>query len=88
MGVSSIDPSPTHLNLIDVWNLFKLNDFFSSPKKYFNKWNFVKSIKCDSTWENVFKGERKGMVKWHDRHFGAKWHGGFWAACMSDSTTY
>ena len=45
MGVSSIYPSPTHLNLIDVWNLFKLNDFFSSPKKYFNKWNFVKKYK-------------------------------------------
>ena len=71
MGVSSIYPSPNETS-VTFWNLFKLNDFLSSPKKYFNKWNFLKSIKGDSSWENVFKGERNGMVKWNDRHFGAK----------------
>ena len=42
MGVSSIYPSPPHLNLFDVWNLFKFNDFFSSSKKHFNKWKSCK----------------------------------------------
>ena len=65
MGVSSIYPYPPHLNLFGVWNLLKFNDFFSSSKKHLNKWKkVVKSIKCKSAWENVFKGERR--ERWND----------------------